>query len=192
MATDSASNQAAGVRSAGGVVIAAGAISIVMGLLAIFYPELTLLALAIFAGINLILLSALSLFHAFSPDADASTRALSAVLGVLGLIAGLVVLRRPGETLLALVLVLGIWLVVSGVVHFLRALARIEDRAVRMLVAICEVVLGVLILSVPDLSLRTLAIFAGIGFILRGSLEVYAGVQLRKLGSPEAGGRGAT
>ena len=68
---------------------------------------------------------------------------------MLGLIAGLVVLRRPGETLLALVLVLGIWLVVSGVVAFFRAFSRLEDRALQMLVAIAEIVLGILILACP-------------------------------------------
>jgi uncharacterized membrane protein HdeD (DUF308 family) len=185
MAADSMNPLAATHRS-GGLLIAAGTISIVVGFLAIVYPDITLLALAIFAGINLILVSGLSLVEAFS-DADAGSRALSAVLGVLGLIAGLVVLRRPGETLLALVLVLGIWLVVSGVVAFFRAFSRLEDRALQMLVAIAEVVLGILILSLPDVSLRTVAIFAGIGFILRGALAVYAGLQLRKVGAPVAG-----
>jgi uncharacterized membrane protein HdeD (DUF308 family) len=179
--TPSTPNPRAETRSAGALVIAAGAISIVVGLLAIVYPDLTLLALAIFAGINLIVMSGLSLVDAFSQSADAGSRAMSAVLGVLGLIAGLVVLRRPGETLLALVLVLGIWLVVSGVVAFFRAFSRAEDRAPQMLVAIAEVVLGILILSLPDVSLRTVAIFAGIGFILRGALAVYAGLQLRKV-----------
>ncbi len=186
MAADSTPNPLAGTHSAGGLVIAAGAISIVVGVLAIVYPDITLLALAIFAGINLIVVSGISLADAFSPDADAGSRALSAVLGVLGIIAGLVVLRRPGETLLALVLVLGIWLVVSGVVAFVRAFSRLGDRALHMLVAIAEVVLGVLILSLPDVSLRTVAILAGIGFILRGSLAVYAGWQLRKVGAPVA------
>ena len=37
------------------------------------------------------------------------------------------------------------------------------------------------------MSLRTVAILAGIGFILRGSLAVYAGLQLRKVGAPVAG-----
>ena len=187
MAADSTPNPLAGTHTSGGIVMAAGAISIVVGLLAIVYPDITLLALAIFAGINLIVVSAISLADAFSADADAGSRALSAVLGVLGLIAGLVVLRRPGETLLALVLVLGIWLVVSGVVAFFRAFSRLEGRGLQMLVAIAEIVLGILILALPDVSLRTVAILAGIGFILRGSLAVYAGLQLRKVRAPVAG-----
>jgi uncharacterized membrane protein HdeD (DUF308 family) len=184
MSAHSASNPLEELRGAGWLVIAAGAISIVAGLLAIAYPDITLLALAIFTGVNLIILSILGLVEAFSADSDDGSRALSAVLGVLGLIGGLIILRRPGETLLALLLVLGIWLIVSGAVHLFRAIERREDRAPRMLVALSELVLGIVILSVPDLSLRTLAILAGIGFIVRGALAVYAGWQLRKVSAP--------
>jgi uncharacterized membrane protein HdeD (DUF308 family) len=185
MSSTASSDPLAELRGAGWLVVAAGAISIVAGLLAIAYPDITLLALAIFAGINIIVLSALSLVDAFAPSSDATSRALAAVLGILGLIAGLVILRRPGETLLALLLVLGIWLVVYGVAGFFMAFYELrEDRAARMLVALADLVLGVLILSLPDLSLRTVAILAGIGFIVRGAAGIYAGWQLRKAGAP--------
>jgi uncharacterized membrane protein HdeD (DUF308 family) len=187
MSSHAAPDQLAGLRSSGSLLMAAGAVSIVAGLLAIAFPDITLLALALFAGINLIVLSGLTLVDAFAKDVDAAPRALSAVLGVLGLIAGLVILRRPGETLLALVLVIGIWLVVSGTISLLRAADRVADRGPQMLVAGSEIVLGILILSLPDLSLRTLAILAGIGFILRGALAVYGGWQLRKAGSAAHG-----
>jgi uncharacterized membrane protein HdeD (DUF308 family) len=184
MSSHAESDPLAALRSTGWLLIAAGAVSIVAGLLAIAYPDITLLALALFAGINLILLSALTLVDAFSKDVDAAPRAVSAVLGVLGLIAGLVVLRRPGETLLVLVLVIGIWLVVSGTVSFLRSLDGVAGRGLEMLGAVCEIALGILILALPDLSLRTVAILAGIGFIVRGALAIYGGWQLRKAGAP--------
>lgn len=174
------------LRSSAWLVIAMGTISIVAGVLAIAYPELTLLALAIFTGVNLILLSLLSLVDAFGSDVDGGSRTLAAILGVLGLIAGLVVLRRPGETLLVLILAIGIWLVVSGAVQLFRALAEAENRALRLVVAGGEIVLGGLLLVLPDLSLRTVAVLAGISFILRGALAVYAGWQLRRAGSAAA------
>jgi uncharacterized membrane protein HdeD (DUF308 family) len=186
MSSHAAPDQLAGLRSSGSLLIAAGAISIVAGLLAIVFPDVTLLALALFAGINLIVLSALTLADAFAKDVDAGPRTVSAVLGVLGLIAGLIILRRPGESLLALVLVIGIWLVVSGVISLLRAAGGAADRGPQMLVAGSEIVLGILILALPDLSLKTLAVLAGIGFVLRGALAVYAGWRLRKAGSAES------
>jgi short repeat uncharacterized protein DUF308 len=72
-----------------------------------------------------------------------------------------------------------------GVAGFFSALFELrEDRAARMLVAVVDLVLGVLILSLPDLSLRTVAILAGIGFIVRGVSGLHAGWQLRKAGTP--------
>jgi uncharacterized membrane protein HdeD (DUF308 family) len=183
MTARTASDPLKELRGSGSLIMVAGAISIIAGILAIAYPEITLLALAIFTGVNLILLSVLSLVDAIRPGADGGTRALSAILGVLGLIAGLVVLRRPGETLLVLVLAIGIWLVVSGAVEFFRALEQLEDRALRLLVAIAEIVLGVLLLTLPDLGLRTVAILAGVSFLLRGALAVFTGWQLRKAGA---------
>ena len=170
-----------GPKSAGWILIGAGAVSIVAGLLAIAYPDITLLALALFAGVTLMVSGAVNLVDAFGDDSDGGTKTVSAILAVLGLVAGLIVLRRPGETLLALVLVIGIWLVVSGAVRFFRAFEELEGRALRMLVALGEIVVGALILALPDLSLRTVAVLAGIGFVLRGALSVYAGFQLRRV-----------
>ena len=181
------SDPIAELKSAGWLVIVAGVVSIVAGVLVIAYPDITLTALAIIAGVTIIVSSAVSLVDALGSGTDGGTRALSAILGVLGLIAGLIVVRRPGETLLVLVLALGIWLVVSGAVQFIRAFEYLEDRAVRLLGAITEIVLGSLILALPDLSLKTVAILAGIGFVLRGALAVYAGWQLRKAGSAAEG-----
>ena len=168
-------------RRSGGVVILVGVLSIVAGILAIVYPDITLLALALIAGINLLLLGILGLVDAVTSDDDAGgTRVLSGVLGLLGVIAGLVVMRRPGESLLAIILILGVWFVVSGLVDAIRAVVVPGDRAFRMLVAIFDIVLGGLILALPDVSLKTMAILAGIAFIVRGIFAVLIGLSLRK------------
>ena len=98
----------------------------IAGILALVFPDITLLALALIAGINLLLLGALSLVDSFSDDGDTGARVLAAVLGLLGIMAGLVVMRRPGESLLAVLLVLGIWLVVTGIVDLVRAFANAQ------------------------------------------------------------------
>jgi uncharacterized membrane protein HdeD (DUF308 family) len=133
-----------------------------------------------------ILFGALALVEVFDDDADTGARVLSAILGVLGIIAGVVVLRRPGDTLLAILLVLGIWLVVRGVVDLVRAISRREDRGMGVLAGLADLVLGILILAWPDVSLATLAILIGIGFLLRGLISIYVGWQLRHAVPPAA------
>jgi uncharacterized membrane protein HdeD (DUF308 family) len=168
------------LRQVGTLLIAAGVIGAIAGILAIVYPDVTLLALALIAGINLLVLGAMSLVDAFSGDGDTTTRVLAAVLGLLGIMAGLVVMRRPGESLLAVLIVLGIWFVVSGIVDLVRAIVVPGNRAFRLLAAFVDVVLGGLILALPHLTLGTLAVLIGIAFIVRGVISVVRGIQLRK------------
>lgn len=160
-----------------------GVVSIVCGVLAIVYPDVTLLAVGIIFGFYLMLAGVFELVEAIV--GDAASRALSALIGIVALIAGLICLRRPGESLLALVVVLGIYLVVTGVVALVRAFASVEHRGWFVLSAVVDLVLGILILSWPDLGLVTLAVFFGISLIFRGAVALVAAWQLRKGGSPD-------
>ena len=90
-----------------------GLISLVCGIAALVWPDVTLLALALIAGINITVLSAFVVGEAIA-EREAQDKTLRIVLGVLGVIAGLIVMRRPGETLLVLILAVGIWLVLDG------------------------------------------------------------------------------
>ena len=76
---------------------------------------------------------------------------------------------------------LGIWLVVTGIVDLVRAIANAENRGLRLLAAVADVVLGGLILALPDVSLKTLALLIGIAFIVRGVLSVLRGFALRRV-----------
>jgi uncharacterized membrane protein HdeD (DUF308 family) len=51
----------------------------------------------------------------------------------------------------------------------------------RLLVAALDIVVGGLILTLPDLTLTTMALLAGFAFIIRGVFAVILGLRLRKL-----------
>jgi uncharacterized membrane protein HdeD (DUF308 family) len=167
-------------RSYGMFMIIAGVLGMIAGVLALVFPDITLLALALIAGINLMVLGIFALIDAFAGEGDTTARVLAAVIGVLGMIAGLVVIRRPGESLLAIVIILGVWLVINGVVDFVRAFAELEGRALRLLIALVDIVAGALVLALPKLSLGTLAVLVGIAFLIRGAFSVVRGVALRR------------
>ena len=190
-------------RSYGTFLIVAGVIGAIAGILALVYPDITLLALALIAGINLMVMGILALIEAFGGERDATARLLCGIIGILGLIGGLVVIRRPGESLLAILLVLGIigglvvirrpgesllaillvvgiWFVVTGLIDFIRAFANVEYRALRLLTALVDIVLGGFILALPHLSLGTLAVLIGLAFVVRGVISIVRGFQLRK------------
>jgi uncharacterized membrane protein HdeD (DUF308 family) len=98
---------------------------------------------------------------------------------VLSVVAGLICLRRPGESLLAIVVVLGIYLVVEGIVRFIRSFSTLEDRPAQMGLGIIDAILGILILSLPGLSLVTLAVLFAISLLMRGAFMVWVAFKLR-------------
>jgi uncharacterized membrane protein HdeD (DUF308 family) len=156
-----------------------GAVSLIAGVLAIVYPDATLLAIGLIFGCYLLIAGLFELVNAIVGESE--SRALSAIVGVIAFVAGLVCLRRPGDSLLALIVVLGIFLVVAGVVKLVGAFAISEDRGWAILSAIVDLVLGIVILAVPDLSLVTLAVLFGISLIFRGAFACIAAFKLRKV-----------
>jgi uncharacterized membrane protein HdeD (DUF308 family) len=156
-----------------------GLVSLVAGVLAIVYPGETLLVIGLLFGIYLLMAGVFELVNAIVGDPE--SRVLSALIGIVALIAGLVCIRRPGESLLALVVVLGIYLVVTGVAQLVSAFGDHEDRGWAVLAALADLILGVLILAWPDLSLATLAVLFGISLIFRGAIALVGAFRLRKL-----------
>ena len=156
-----------------------GAVSIVAGVLAISYPGITLLAVGIIFGCYLLLAGVGGIVRAIIGRPE--SRALSAIVGVVALIAGLVCIRRPGHSLLALVVVLGIYLVVVGGVRLVLALADADRRWLAAPGAIADLALGIAILAVPNLGLATLAVLFGISLIVRGVFACVGAFQLRRL-----------
>ena len=116
------------VQASGWLLIVVGVISIIAGILALVYPDITLLALGLIVGIEVLLLGVLALVDAVAGERGTGPRILIAVLGVLGVLGGIVMIRRPGETILVIVLVLGLWLVLSGVTEAIVALTEPADR----------------------------------------------------------------
>jgi uncharacterized membrane protein HdeD (DUF308 family) len=160
-----------------------GAVSIVAGILAIAWPHITLLALALITGINLMVLGGLAIGEAFAGDEDegeGTNATLAVIVGVLGVLAGVVVIRRPGETLLVLIVIVGLWLALSGVVQLVRAIFVAGDqRLLRALGGLVDVGVGVCILALPKLTLGTLAVLAGCAFVVHGAVLVVRGFRMR-------------
>jgi len=156
-----------------------GVVSLVCGVLAIVYPDITLLAVGIIFGFYLLMAGVFELVDAIV--GDPASRALSAIVGIVALLAGLICLRRPGDSLLALVVVLGAYLIVTGVARLVRAFASVEHRGWSLLSAVIDLILGILVLSWPDESLVTLAVFFGLSLIFRGVFSLVAAFRLRKL-----------
>ena len=158
-----------------------GALSIVAGVLALAYPDITLLVLGLIVGINLILIGAAWIALATTERHSEGGRTLRMIVGVLAVLAGLICLVRPGAGVLALLLALSFWFIIVGISDLARALEGHEQRVIAGVLGVIGIAAGVIIVANPDIGLATLALLAGIGFIVRGSVEVMAALYIRQL-----------
>jgi len=156
-----------------------GVICVATGIAAMVWPHITLLTLGILAGIYLLIAEVMEIIDAISGDAGG--RAMSAILGVLALIAGLLCIRRPGESLLAVVIVVGVYLVAAGVLRIVRAFGSEGNRWWGFAAGAVDAIAGIVVLSWPELGLVTLAVFFAITMLFRGVFSIVIGLKLRGL-----------
>ena len=156
-----------------------GVVTFGVGVFFVVSPHETLSTFTVIAGIFLLFDGVLALFGSIFGKGEG--RGLLALIGVLSAIAGLVLIKKPFDTLVVFTLIVGVWFVVAGIVRFVVALGSPEGRGGNILTAILDLVAGVLILAWPDLGLATVAVIIGIVLIMRGALFIVAGWQLHKL-----------
>jgi uncharacterized membrane protein HdeD (DUF308 family) len=158
-----------------------GLLSIVAGVLALAYPDITLLVLGLIVGINLVLIGATWIGLATMEDHTEGGRVLRFFVGFLATLAGLICLVRPGAGVLALLLALSFWFIITGIADLARALDEQEHRVIAVVLGVIGIAAGVIMVANPDIGLTTLALLAGIAFIVRGTVELMAAIYMRRL-----------
>jgi uncharacterized membrane protein HdeD (DUF308 family) len=167
-----------------GWVLFYGVITIAAGIAAIVWPGETLLVVAVLFGIQLIFSGVFRLVASLSMGdvVGVGTRVLYALLGILSVIIGLWAIRHVVLTLLALVVFLGIYWIVSGVIDIFTAISEREmpSRGWRAVMGILSILAGLIVLAVPGLSLVSLAVILGIWLLIFGVMEITAAFRLRR------------
>jgi uncharacterized membrane protein HdeD (DUF308 family) len=136
------------------------------GVIVLVQPDISLATLAVVAGIFLLIDGVYDVIVAIADRTEGS--GMLALVGVISAIVGIILVRHPTGSVVAIALLLGIWLVCIGVVRLIRAFALVEYRGWNLLVAFVEIIAGIVIVSSPGIGVTTLAILVGIAFIVRG------------------------
>jgi uncharacterized membrane protein HdeD (DUF308 family) len=158
-----------------------GVLSIVAGAIALADLNLSLVALGVLFGCWLIAVGFFDVLAGVTAeDAGTARRVFAVLLGVISLIAGVMCLRLPGVGLLALVIVAGAYLVVAGVLQIASAVGD-DQPWMGYVLGVVNLVLGILILALPDLGIVTFAVLFGIGLVVRGAVALWVGLRLRRL-----------
>jgi uncharacterized membrane protein HdeD (DUF308 family) len=165
------------------IPLAAGVISIVVGIVAIAYPGPTLLVVGVIVGAYMVVWGVMTVVSGVggAEGMTAPIRILLILLGVITVLAGLVMFVRPGESVVVLAMVLGFWWTLAGVLHLVRGIVVAEASGWNIALGLIGVVAGILILAQPEIGLITLVWIVAIGLLLQGIVEVAAGWKLRQL-----------
>jgi uncharacterized membrane protein HdeD (DUF308 family) len=142
-----------------------GLISIAAGVIVLAKPSNSLATLAVVAGVFVLIDGIFDLVVSISRHSE--NRGLAAILGVLGVVVGVLLIRHPIGGVLATALLIGIWLIAIGVVRLVGAFER-EHRVWNVVVALIEIAGGIVIVASPPIGLATLALLVGISFIANG------------------------
>jgi uncharacterized membrane protein HdeD (DUF308 family) len=166
-------------------LIARGILAVIIGIVALAWPGVTVLALVIMFAVYAFIAAGLQAARAFS------SRTAGPVIGHLllalaDLAAGVIALAWPGPTALVLVLIVGVWAITAGLVEIAAAFQAGEPagtRAMLTLGGLATTAFGVVLCARPGIGAITLALLFGLFNLTAGTWALVQGIQLRHTGN---------
>jgi uncharacterized membrane protein HdeD (DUF308 family) len=165
-------------------LIARGILAVIIGIVALAWPGVTVLALVIMFAVYAFTAAGLQAARAFS-SRTAGPVAGHLLLGLADLAAGVIALAWPGPTALVLVLIVGVWAITAGLVEIAAAFGAGEPagtRAMLILGGLASTAFGVVLCARPGIGAITLALLFGLFNLITGSWALVQGIQLRHTG----------
>ena len=168
------------LRKAWWLLLVLGILSLIFGGMLIFWPGPTLAAITTIVGLFMVVAGVIRFFVGVF-DGDREHRLLLVILGILGVVVGVVIMRNPELTIGVVVVLTAVFWLVSGMVDLFRGLTnpRLPDRSLRILFGGVAALFGVIILVWPSITVGVFAILMGIYVVIFGILEVLAAFQLK-------------
>lgn len=171
------------LRSLAAPLILRGILAIAVGIVAIAWPGVTILALVILFAVYAFVDAVFQTMRAFS-SGTAGPVLGHLLLAVIDVGAGLFAIAWPGATALALVLIIAIWAFIGGFTEIFAAFRAGESagtRAMLLLAGIVSILFGVVLSSRPGVGAVTLALLFGLFSLVYGAAQLTMGVDAHRL-----------
>ena len=165
-------------------LIVRGVLALAVGIIALAWPQVTVLALVILFAVYAFIAAGLQAMRAFS-SGKAGPVLGHLLLGLVDIAAGVIALAWPGPTALVLVLIVGIWAVIAGLAEIAAAFQAGEPtgtRAMFILGGLVTVAFGVVLCARPGLGAITLALLFGLFNLVYGGWALVQGIEVRRTG----------
>jgi uncharacterized membrane protein HdeD (DUF308 family) len=173
------------LRNVSTSLIVRGVLSLVLGVVAIVWPGITV-------GAFVVLFAVFAFADALSQGGTAfASSGAGAVIGhlllaLLDVAAGVVALVWPGITAYALVIWVGAWALVTGVVEVAAGFQHDEvagERAMWIIAGLASVLFGLVVFAHPRAGALSLSLLFGFFALVVGFVELAAGINLRRGGT---------
>ena len=148
-----------------------GILILIFGLIALFFPNITLKALGIYFAISLLIGGAVLVAEAFRVKRHGNKWYMPLLEGIIGVLIGLIILARPEVVATVFVIIMGICAVITGLI-FLFAYSQKTlpafSNSVMLVISIISLLTGVFIIINPFESTRIVTVLIGIYAIIYG------------------------
>jgi uncharacterized membrane protein HdeD (DUF308 family) len=164
-------------------IITFGVLTLIAGLLVLFWPGATVLVLAVIFAIQLIIIGIYRLVLAIAASEDATgARVFFGIIGVLSIVVGILCLRAPLQTVIVLGLLLGLIWTITGIVEIVHAFTgeKGSSRWWLLLSGLLSVIAGIILIVYPGESLVVLAWVMGVLFVVYGIIMIIQGFMTPK------------
>jgi uncharacterized membrane protein HdeD (DUF308 family) len=164
--------------------IVAGAVSVLVGVAVLVWPDVSVVVLAWLFGIQLIVAGILQLVAAFWRDDGVAARVLLGLAGAFSILVGLLCLRGPLQTAVLLGLLVGATWVVTGIIGIVHAIGAGHDHSRGWGIAsgILSTIGGAIVLLYPGASIVVLTWLVGIVLLVTGLVVLVQGFTARRSG----------
>jgi len=162
--------------------IAAGAVSVVVGVLVLAWPDISVVVLAWLFAIQLVVAGVLQLVAAVWRDDGAAGRVLLGVAGAFSVLVGLLCLREPLQTAVVLGLLVGATWLLSGLIGVVHAFTPRPGRSRGWGIAsgLVSTIGGAVVLVYPEATIVVVTWLAGIVLVVSGVVVLIDGLVARR------------
>jgi uncharacterized membrane protein HdeD (DUF308 family) len=163
-------------------LILRGVLAVIVGIIAIAWPSVTVLALVILFAVYAFMDAGFQFVRAFS-GRTAGPVIGHLLLGLIDLAAGIVALVWPSPTALVLVIVVAIWAFIAGFLELFAAFQTGETagtRALFILGGLVSIAFGVVLVARPDMGAVALALLFGLYSLIFGVSQIMLGIDARR------------
>lgn len=153
--------------------------SALIGIFAIARPSDVVHYVSMFVGIVIILMGVYSLILYFATERSSG---VTAVLGIMAIVAGLVVCFRYKSIIAIVIFIFGLFLTTSGIVDFFTAFSvKLFIWPVSLMLSIATVTIGVIVMINPFDSMDFLVRLLGVGLLIYAVMDLLAFLQVRSI-----------